>query len=88
MATLNLNVERCLSLIHIQMCIRDRAYQTGVYSDYSTTIYALTAAIDAKDHYTFSHSENVAYYSRELAKAYGMNEEGINICLLYPSRCV
>lgn len=55
------------------------AYQPGVYSDYSTTIYALTAAIDAKDHYTFSHSENVAYYSRELAKAYGMNEEGINI---------
>ncbi|WP_278567215.1 HD-GYP domain-containing protein, partial [Emergencia timonensis] len=44
-----------------------------------TTIYALTAAIDAKDHYTFSHSENVAYYSRELAKAYGMNEEGISI---------
>lgn len=55
------------------------AYQPGVYSDYSTTIYALTAAIDAKDHYTFSHSENVACYSRELAKAYGMNEEGINI---------
>lgn len=55
------------------------AYQPGVYSDYSTTIYALTAAIDAKDHYTFSHSENVAYYARELAKAYGMNEEGINI---------
>ncbi len=55
------------------------AYQPGVYSDYSTTIYALTAAIDAKDHYTFSHSENVAYYARELATAYGMNEEGINI---------
>ena len=57
----------------------EMAYQPGIYSEYSTTIYALTAAIDAKDHYTFSHSENVAYYSRELAKAYGMNEEGINI---------
>lgn len=53
------------------------AYQPGVYSDYAPTIYALTAAIDAKDHYTFSHSENVAYYARELARAYGMNEEGL-----------
>lgn len=57
----------------------EMTYQPGIYSEYSTTIYALTAAIDAKDHYTFSHSENVAYYSRELAKAYGMNEEGINV---------
>lgn len=54
-------------------------YQPGVYSDYAPTIYALTAAIDAKDHYTFSHSENVAYYARELARAYGMNEEGLKI---------
>ena len=53
--------------------------QAGLYSEYASTIYALTAAIDAKDHYTFSHSENVAYYARELARAYGMNEEGINI---------
>ena len=50
-----------------------------MYSDYAPTIYALTAAIDAKDHYTFSHSENVAYYARELARAYGMNEEGLKI---------
>lgn len=55
------------------------SYQPGVYSDYAPTIYALTAAIDAKDHYTFSHSENVAYYARELARAYGMNEEGLKI---------
>ena len=32
---------------------RDRAH---IYREYETTIYALTAAIDAKDHYTFSHS--------------------------------
>lgn len=53
--------------------------QTVPYSEYASTIYALTAAIDAKDHYTFSHSENVAYYAQELARAYGMNEEGISI---------
>ena len=28
----------------------------------SSTIYALTAAIDAKDHYTFNHSNNVAEF--------------------------
>ena len=49
------------------------------YSEYASTIYALTAAIDTKDHYTFSHSQNVAYYASELAKAYGMNQEFIEI---------
>lgn len=53
------------------------ARPVGGYSDYASTIYALTAAIDAKDHYTFSHSENVAYYATELARAYGLNEEGL-----------
>lgn len=47
----------------------------SVYSDYETTIYALTAAIDTKDHYTFDHSNNVAYYAVELAYACGMNQE-------------
>jgi len=47
----------------------------NVYSDYETTIYALTAAIDTRDHYTFDHSNNVAYYAVELAYAYGMNKE-------------
>lgn len=50
-----------------------------IYSEYATTIYALTAAIDTKDHYTFSHSKNVAYYATELAYAYGMNQESVEI---------
>ena len=33
-----------------------------------STVYALTAAIDAKDHYTFSHSLNVAKYASALAR--------------------
>lgn len=41
----------------------------SMYSEYAPTIYALTAAIDAKDHYTFQHSKNVAYYAEELARA-------------------
>ena len=38
---------------------------TGNYEEYAATIYALTAAIDAKDHYTFSHSQNVANYAKK-----------------------
>ena len=39
----------------------------------------MTAAIDAKDHYTFSHSTNVAYYATALARTLGMNEDMIEI---------
>lgn len=38
-----------------------------------TTVYALTAAIDAKDHYTFTHSLNVAKYASALAKELGLD---------------
>jgi diguanylate cyclase (GGDEF)-like protein/putative nucleotidyltransferase with HDIG domain len=51
----------------------------NIYSEYASTIYALTAAIDTKDHYTFSHSKNVEYYATELAYAYGMNEDYVEI---------
>lgn len=47
----------------------------SMYSEYASTIYALTAAIDAKDHYTFQHSKNVAYYAECLAKALNMSDE-------------
>lgn len=56
--------------------IQDHA---NIYKEYEATIYALTAAIDAKDHYTFSHSNNVAYYATELAKYMGMNDDVIEI---------
>ena len=58
---------------------QNTGFKEGVYSSYESTIYALTAAIDAKDHYTFNHSKNVAYYATELAKAYGLNHEMIEI---------
>ncbi len=38
-----------------------------------TTIYALTAAIDAKDHYTFAHSQNVAKYATAIARELGLD---------------
>lgn len=49
------------------------------YSENAGTIYALTAAVDAKDHYTFQHSQNVAYYAAELAKAAGMAPDLVEI---------
>jgi len=47
----------------------------NVYDEYKSTIYALTAAIDAKDHYTFSHSDNVASHAVALAKYLKLNED-------------
>ncbi len=56
-----------------------RKITSGKYSEYASTIYALTAAIDAKDHYTFNHSQKVAEYATTLAKAIGLNEDHVQI---------
>lgn len=45
----------------------------------SRVIYALTAAIDAKDHYTYQHSRNVADYAFNLAHAIGLDPEHAEI---------
>ena len=50
-----------------------------IYQEYEPTVVALTAAIDAKDHYTFTHSRNVAYYATELARAAGLNNDFVEI---------
>ena len=42
-------------------------------------ISALTAAIDAKDHYTFNHSKNVARYAATLAVSLGLNDEQVKM---------
>lgn len=59
--------------------LEDTRKHVHIYKEYESTIYALTAAIDAKDHYTFSHSNNVAYYAVELARYLGMNEDVVEI---------
>lgn len=46
---------------------------------YTATIYALTAAIDAKDHYTFGHSQRVAEYSTLLASELNLDNSHIEI---------
>ena len=52
---------------------------TSGYHENENAIHALTAAIDAKDHYTFQHSHNVAYYAVELAKAAEMDNHLVEI---------
>ena len=58
---------------------QEKTDHAHIYQEYESTIYALTAAIDAKDHYTFSHSNNVAYYATELATYIGMNADVVEI---------
>lgn len=63
--------------------IKNRLSTNGKYQSkydmYASTIYALTAAIDAKDHYTFSHSQNVAYYAKSIAEEMKLSDELISI---------
>lgn len=53
--------------------------QDSIKSAYFSAIYALAATIDAKDHYTYGHSENVSSYAVTLAKEVGFDEEKIDI---------
>lgn len=47
--------------------------------NFTATIYALTAAIDAKDHYTFGHSQKVAEYATALACKLSLDKSHIEI---------
>lgn len=53
--------------------------QNNIESAYLSAIYALAATIDAKDHYTYGHSENVSRYAVKLAKGAGFDKEKIDI---------
>lgn len=71
--TIQTVMERALAVIERS------SYNDDAYNAYSSTIFALTAAIDAKDHYTYNHSRNVAQYSIALAFAVGLNDEQIRM---------
>lgn len=58
------------------------AYPTGDFAaepSYAATVYALTAAIDAKDKYTFGHSQRVAEYAVTLAEAMDLDPSHVMI---------
>ncbi len=40
-----------------------------------STIYALAATVDAKDHYTYGHSKKVSKYATQIAEALGYSQE-------------
>ena len=63
--------ERALRVIRRS---NDTSYQRN-----EVAVKALTAAIDAKDHYTYQHSRNVARYAATLAAAYGLNDEQVRM---------
>lgn len=50
-----------------------------MFREYEAIFRALTSAVDAKDHFTASHSQNVSYYATELAKALNLPTEEIEI---------
>ena len=50
-----------------------------MFAEYEAVFRALTTVIDAKDHYTASHSQNVSYYATELARAMNLTPEEIEI---------
>jgi putative nucleotidyltransferase with HDIG domain len=47
--------------------------------NYIRTIKALAIAVDAKDKYTYSHSEDVQLYSQEIAAEMGLDEKQVGI---------
>jgi diguanylate cyclase (GGDEF)-like protein/putative nucleotidyltransferase with HDIG domain len=57
--------------------VLDREAKPEAKAAVLSTIYALAATVDAKDHYTYGHSKKVAKYATEIAEALGYSEEKI-----------
>lgn len=57
--------------------IENAKLYSNIRQDYLNTIYALAAAVDAKDHYTHGHSTTVMKYSVKIAEAIGLPEEDV-----------
>jgi len=60
---------------HLKEEISDKSF----YSEYESMVYALSAAISAKDNYTSNHSKNVSLYASRLAQAINMDKEYIQM---------
>ncbi|QMS84191.1 diguanylate cyclase [Candidatus Xianfuyuplasma coldseepsis] len=58
---------------------QNASVQDKIKDAFVSSIYALAATIDAKDHYTYGHSNNVAVLSEALARKAGVNEDKIDI---------
>lgn len=54
------------------MAVENARLYTSLEDTYIRTVIALTSAIDAKDHYTRKHSENVTRYAVAIAREMGL----------------
>ncbi|MCE5299287.1 MAG: GAF domain-containing protein [Spirochaetia bacterium] len=62
---------------HVGSTIEMALLYDDVKRDYINTVYALAAAVDAKDHYTHGHSTTVMKYSMKIAEALGMSPDDV-----------
>ncbi len=62
---------------HVGSTIEMARLYEDVQHDYINTVYALAAAVDAKDHYTHGHSTTVMKYSMKIAEAMGMPDDEV-----------
>lgn len=70
------NAKLCASLCNsLTIFLENLMLFEDAQSLFLGTLHALTSAIDAKDSYTFGHSERVAMLSETLARASGLDEE-------------
>jgi len=60
------------------IAIENAGLYSSLESAYMRTVMALTSAIDAKDHYTKDHSENVTRYGVAMAREMGLSEDKIS----------
>ena len=58
---------------------QENHYNMKKIESLTSTIYALTAAIDAKDHYTFNHSQCVSKYATCLAEHAGLDADIVEV---------
>ncbi|HDT14668.1 MAG TPA: HD domain-containing protein, partial [Firmicutes bacterium] len=62
---------------HVGISAEAAGLYENVKKDYINTIYALAAAVDAKDHYTHGHSTTVMKYSVKIAEHLGLSAEEV-----------
>jgi diguanylate cyclase (GGDEF)-like protein/putative nucleotidyltransferase with HDIG domain len=63
---------------NVEITEQDTEIQDKIHNAFASSIYALAATIDAKDHYTYGHSKNVALMSQLLAKKLGFDKKALD----------
>ncbi len=73
------NGKNCTVVYGEQVIVEGKQTKNKMFKTYEEVFRALTSAIDAKDHYTADHSENVSYYAMELARELKLSTEEVEI---------